>query len=85
MRRAADREALHRGGASGVGERAGERVRVDPRFGEARPDQKNHGPITLIIGQFVQQVVERAVRRQPKPDDRGGQSALGQDEAAENK
>jgi hypothetical protein len=33
----------------------------------------------------VQQVVERALRHQPKPDDRGGQSALGQDEAAENK
>jgi hypothetical protein len=34
---------------------------------------------------LVEQVVERALRNQPKPHDRGGQPALGQDEPAENK
>jgi hypothetical protein len=80
MGRAADRKALYGGRASGVSER----VRVDPPFGEARPNQKNHWPITVVIGEFVQQVVEGALRRQPKPRDHGRQPAPGQDEATEN-
>src|SRR6202030_1434955 len=85
MRRAADREALNRGGASGAAERFGKHVRVDPLFAEARPDEENDRPLAVVTGQLVEQVVERALRNQPKRHDRGGQSTLGQDEAAENK
>ena len=48
VRRAADREALHRGGASGAGERFGEYLRGDARFAKARPDQKNDRWLAVV-------------------------------------
>jgi hypothetical protein len=67
-----------------VGERFGERVRIDPLLAEARADEKNDRLIAVVIGQLLQHVVEKALRHQPEPRDRGGQPALSQDEAAKD-
>jgi hypothetical protein len=67
MRRAADSETLHRGGPSRTAERFGERIRIDARPAETRTDEKNDRPIAVVLGQFVQQVVEGPFGTSPSP------------------
>src|SRR5205807_225899 len=68
---------------SGAAEGFGEDVRVDPRLAKARPNEKNDRSLPVVIGQLLQQVVERPPRDQPEPRNSGGQAGLGQDKTAE--
>jgi hypothetical protein len=84
MRRAADGDGQHHRGSPGAAEDVGQRIRVDSCPAKARADEKNDRPLPVVIGQPIQNVVERPLRRQPEPRYHAGQATLGQDEAADD-